>query len=237
MPTATTTMISEPQSIALKASGSTSTLPTLRSLYNRAAKAFVLRDIPLTHSLIQSAFGLLLPPPNSPDSLEEQRKKWDILRITFESTIYLSPPSDPLPDALKAHLVDSASPQALASTTYNRSLTLFTPTTPGQKGVLSAAFLPTQVLTTLIFFTLKINAPDIGRVMIEDWLARREPTYGNDADGQLTAYEKVLELYCLHILPKLEEWDYAKEFLHYETELPLARREVMLRSYIRRVNC
>lgn len=39
-------------------------------------------------------------------------------------------------------------------------------------------------------------------------------------------YDKVLELYCLHILPKLDQWDYTEEFLEYESELPVQRREV-----------
>lgn len=205
-------------------------LDTLRSLYNRAARAFVLRDIPLTYSLIQSAFTILKPPIDLADSLTDQRRKWDILRITFESTVYLSPPAsqDKLPEALRANLTET--PQALATSTYTRSLTLFAPCMANSsKSVLNAAYLPSQVLTTLIYFTLKINAPDVGRTMIEDWFGHREPRYSldgpDDADG--ASYSKVLDLYCLHILPKLDEWEYAQEFLENECELPAAQREVV----------
>ena len=39
-------------------------------------------------------------------------------------------------------------------------------------------------------------------------------------------YEKVLEVYILNILPALGEWAYARQFLEYETELPVESREV-----------
>jgi hypothetical protein len=81
-----------------------------------------------------------------------------------------------------------------------------------------------------VYSSLKLNAPDAGRVMIEDWLAVREPQYanahGDEGEGEGDGYAKVLELYCVHILPKLGLWDYAKEFLGYESELSADRREV-----------
>ena len=123
------------------------------------------------------------------------------------------------------------SPQALATSIYSRSLALFTPSNEGlSKTALNAAYLPYQVISTLVYCTLKIDAPDVGRIVIEDWLARREPHYSLErpperleGDG---GYEKTLELYTLLILPKLEQWDYAKEFLEYESELTSERREV-----------
>ncbi|KAF8910595.1 hypothetical protein CPB84DRAFT_1842588 [Gymnopilus junonius] len=200
----------------------------LRSLYNRAARAFVLRDIYLTHSLLRSAFDLLSPPSSGSDSLAELRRKWDVLRITFESTLYASPPSssESLPESLRAIL--SESPHNLVTSIYNRSLSLFTPYADNaQKTILNAAYLPIQVLTTLIYSSIKLNAPDVGRLIIEDWLARREPHYSLDGQivPELDDYVKVLDLYCLHILPRLELWDYAKEFLEYESEMPSLRRE------------
>jgi hypothetical protein len=207
----------------------TSKAATLHSLYNRAARAFVLRDIALTYSLLQSGFSLLNPPAVVPDSLSEHRRKWDILRITFESTVYTSPPSstESLPETLRSNLMES--PQALATSIYSRSLALFTPSNEGfSKTVLNAAYLPYQVISTLVYCTLKIDAPDVGRVVIEDWLARREPHYSLEPPEKLEGggYDKTLELYTLHILPKLEQWDYAKEFLEYESELTSQRREV-----------
>jgi hypothetical protein len=200
----------------------------LRPLYNRAARAFLLRDIPLTHSLLESAFSLFQPSNVIPDPLLDQRRKWDILRITLESTVYSSPPTshDSLPASLQEILVES--PQALLTSIYARSLTLFTPDSRvSQKSKANAAYLPPQVLITLVYSSLRIDCPDVGRVMIEDWLSRREipatlPTGETKDDG----YEKILELYCLQILPKLDQWDYAQEFLEYEGELLANVREV-----------
>lgn len=64
--------------------------------------------------------------------------------------------------------------------------------------------------------------------MVEDWLAHRGQydESGVDTDG----YEKVLDIYCLHVLPRLEEWDYAKEFLEYEGELLPDKRNVRVRT-------
>jgi hypothetical protein len=69
-------------------------------------------------------------------------------------------------------------------------------------------------------------------MMTEEWLSRRETPLmlnefshsGDDSDEG--GYDKVLEIYCLHILPKLGQWDYAKEFLQCESELSESRREV-----------
>ncbi|KAF8181549.1 hypothetical protein BJ912DRAFT_611524 [Pholiota molesta] len=212
----------------------TSTSATLRSLYNRAGRAFVLRDIPLTYSLIQSAFALLSSPVSIPDTLADYRRKWDILRITFESTVYSSPPpaTETLPEPLRAVLSEPA--QALVTSIYKRSLSLFTPSNgaAAQKVASNAAYLPYQVLTTLVYSSLKVDAADVGRVIIEDWLACREPRYSLDAQEGLEGegYAKILDLYCIHILPKLEQWDYAKEFLEYENEMPELKREHLKNS-------
>ena len=221
---ANSTQLATPISMQTSPTAQTSTSATLRSLYNRAGRAFVLRDIPLTYSLIQSAFALLSPPRAVPDPLGDHRRKWDILRITFESTVYASPPpsTETLPESLRIILSESA--KALSMSIYNRSLSLFTPSNENsaQKTTLNAAYLPSQVLTTLVYSSIKLDAADVGRVMIEDWLARREPQYTVEEEG----YAKILDLYCIHILPRLEQWEYATEFLQYENELPERKREV-----------
>jgi len=108
----------------------------------------------------------------------------------------------------------------LINTLYERSLVLFTPTS--QKT--SSAFLPSQVLITLVLSSMKLDCPEVGRLIIEDWLGKRGQLDESAENGE--GYEKVLDMYCLHVLPRLEEWDYAKEFLQYERELPQERRTV-----------
>ncbi|THV07246.1 hypothetical protein K435DRAFT_959845 [Dendrothele bispora CBS 962.96] len=222
---------------------------SLRSLYNRAARAFLNRDLLQTHSLIQSAFDLLDPSQFSSSSPELLRK-WDILRITFETTVYSSP-SISLPESLKS--LSLKTPQSFVSDLFSRSIQLFSKPRDDSSSKLkqlpSAAFdnpdsvlLPAPVLVTLVYSSLKVECPESGRRMIEDWLAKRgdylaesqfstmnssleslpsEAGGGTEGDG----YEKVLELYCIQVLPKLEEWEYATEFLEYESELGMDSRE------------
>lgn len=251
MPTATSTLCSSSPtttstiklpsspltSLSTTSAPSSPSVATLKSLYSRAARAFLHREISLTHTLLASAFSLLNPPISiHKDHLSSHRRKWDILRITLETTVYASPPTtrDSLPPELLENLIQS--PQSLLTSLYTRSLDLFTPTPLNSKSKLnpSAAYLPFQVLVTLALSSMKLDAPDVGRAMIEDWLARRgqlleeyealEESDRPEDDG----YEKVLDLYCLHILPRLEQWDYAREFLQYEGELKDDRREVRL---------
>jgi hypothetical protein len=203
-------------------SSSSSAEATLQSLYNRAAQAFIYRDIVLTTTLIASAFAMLQPPiAPAPDAFDAHRRKWDILRITLESTTYASPPDRAtLPETLRELLL--LSPQSFISASHARSLALFTPSSLPRTP--TSAFLPHQVLITHIGSCLKVNCPAAGREVIENWLSNRGQYDFIPSTGE--AYEKVLELYCLHILPRLEEWDYAKEFLTYEVELPPSKRTV-----------
>ncbi|KAM5537185.1 hypothetical protein V8D89_009118 [Ganoderma adspersum] len=233
MPTATTTTLAS-SVISLKASHTTqatsSTATTLRSLYPRAARAFLQRDVALTHSLLTSAFALLQPPASLAtqiDALTSSRRKWDILRITFETTLFSSPPSrhDPerLPPSLRANLM--LSPESLIATLHSRSLQLFTPSDHSHRP--SSSFLPAQILVTLVLSGLKLDSPEVARGMIEDWLAK----HGQEIDaGDPKGYAKVLELYCLHVLPRLQDWEYAEDFLTYERELSPDVRQQYIQS-------
>lgn len=237
MPTATTTTQPAAASIAsLKArSGSSSAgsaAATLRSLYPRAAKAFLQRDVALTQSLLASAFSLIHPPPTAaPDSLAAQRKKWDILRITFETTLYAAPPQDPeaLPATLRANLL--LSPEPLVAALHARSLHVFTPALDAARAAIprpSAAYLPAQILVTLALAGLKLGCAGVARDIIDDWLAKRGQGAGDgeQMDEDRRGYAKVLEVYCLLVLPRLEDWDYAEDFLTYERELHSEVRQV-----------
>ncbi|GAW01018.1 hypothetical protein LENED_002586 [Lentinula edodes] len=149
--------------------------------------------------------------------------------------------------------------QSFVEDMYIRSLNLFQ-----QNENNATAALPAQVLSTLVYSSLKVDAPDIGRRMIEDWLVSRGDTTdlssswtstftsltensmsdGYDADGSVNGdspvdvslvkgsdgYAKILELYCLQVLPKLGQWEYAMEFLEYESELELEPRDKLTRS-------
>jgi hypothetical protein len=145
---------------------------TLRPHYTRAVRAFLHRDIVLTHTLLTSAFALITPPlTSSPDSLAEHRRKWDVLRITLDVTVYTAPPPDSasIPTALRSNALLSAA--ALLASLHTRSLRLFAPAdgpaTP------NSAFLPAQVLVTLAISSAKISCPAAGRGIVEEWLVCR----------------------------------------------------------------
>lgn len=247
MPSITSTMhTTTPGSLNLKASGSLSSVPStpsiaspsvpsaqfnstlasLRGLYPRAARAFLQRNVALTHSLLTAAFALIEAPPypRGADALASQRRKWEVLRITFETTLYAAPPAtedpDALPPPLRANML--LSPEPFIATLHNRSLRLFTPASAGKP---TSSYLPAQVLVTLALAGLKLGCTAVARAMIEDWLARR-PQYAEAGKEEREGYAKVLELYCLHVLPRLEDWDYAEDFLQYERELPPDARKV-----------
>ncbi|KAK7057475.1 hypothetical protein R3P38DRAFT_2841206 [Favolaschia claudopus] len=213
MPTATTTITStaSPTTMKLKStagasSGSAKT--TLNTLYHRAARAFLLREVAVVQSLLDSASALL------PAADVALRTKWDVLRITLETTVYAAPPPPAsLPPALAELLTQP--PAALIDASYRRSLALF-----------ATPHIPSAVALTLVYASLKLDAPDAGRVIIEDWLASRNSSDTFEA-GDAENYRKAVETYCLHVLPKLEQWEYASEFLDYESELPADVRESM----------
>ncbi|TDL19877.1 hypothetical protein BD410DRAFT_751526 [Rickenella mellea] len=204
------------------------TATTLGSLYPRAAEAVLHRDFALAHSIIASAFAILHPPTshfNLPDQLDGQRCKWDILRIILETTVFSAPPtsSDPeaMPAPLRANMMLSAA--SLIATLYTRSQRLFTPSSSNQKP--SVAYLPARMVVALDNASLKIDCPEAASHMTEDWLGKRvevEHIY-RDSEG----YEAVVELYSLHVLPRMEGWDQAREFLVHEQELsPKARQRI-----------
>jgi hypothetical protein len=228
MPTATSTTTlttAPPRKLKQAMPPEPSPVATLHTLYHRAARAFLLREVPLVHELLESAFALLHPPEpflQQPDGLASYRSKWDLLRITFETTIYASPPTVGLPDSLRKLLAQP--PTALITAAYHRSLALFTPRAAPQK----ASYIPSAVILTLVYSSLKLEAPDAGRIVVEDWLASRDNSLlsSENAKEEDSNYRKAVEAYCLCVLPKLEQWEYAREFLDYESELPPDIREV-----------
>ncbi|KAH7876375.1 uncharacterized protein C8R40DRAFT_131073 [Lentinula edodes] len=227
----------------------------LHKVYHRAARAFLNRNVALTHELLDTGFKSLEGAGLNTTYLW----KWDILRITFDTMLYTSPPSSSASHIPFMNEILSKPPQSFVEDMYTRSLNLFQ-----QSENNTTAALPAHVLSTLVYSSLKVDAPDIGRRMIEDWLASRGDTTdlssswtststsltensmsdGYDADGSINgdspvdvglgkgsdSYAKILELYCLQVLPKLGQWEYAMEFLEYESELELEPRDNLTRS-------
>lgn len=53
-----------------------------------------------------------------------------------------------------------------------------------------------------------------------------------DAPRELDSRLRVLEIYTLHILPRNEEWDYAREFISLNQEMDEERKDAFLRALV-----
>ncbi|KAF4243154.1 hypothetical protein CNMCM6805_001756 [Aspergillus fumigatiaffinis] len=56
------------------------------------------------------------------------------------------------------------------------------------------------------------------------------PNGGTDAPKDLAARVKIIELFTLHVLPRNEEWDYAREFINMSEVLDEERKDVFLQT-------
>ena len=225
MSAATATMTEVPLAPAISSSTSTiklngSALPTLRALYTRATHSFVQRDLAQTLSLVDQAFNVLSSPPSQSslaDGLSSHRRKWDILRITLATTLYSSTTSKSFKNETKELQLP---PHDFVQSLRTRSLRLFTPQSLSEP---SARYVPPQVILLLAVSALKFDVTTLAREIIEDWLTKRSQDDGLEDAG---AYEKIIEVYCLHVLARLSVWEDAREFMRYEGELPLEAKQV-----------
>ncbi|KAG0702316.1 hypothetical protein DFH29DRAFT_1079544 [Suillus ampliporus] len=105
-------------------------------------------------------------------------------------------------------------PTAVATATTMTMTTVSTevPFNTGENGIPPHLFLenlpprsfevPHQILITLVASTLKIDCPDIGRKITEDWLSKCGQYDFVPSTGE--PHHKVLELYCLHAPRKFQ---------------------------------
>ncbi|KAJ1970967.1 hypothetical protein H4R34_005892, partial [Dimargaris verticillata] len=105
----------------------------------------------------------------------------------------------------------------------------------------TASDIPSEVLVSLGLLALQYQAPSLGAQWVETWLASI-PDYVLDileeapVKSHLTdplvwrqqwayAYEKVTELYLLHLLSAMGDWASAEAFLEYNQVLPVTTRQ------------
>ncbi|KAG9055683.1 hypothetical protein FS842_001490 [Serendipita sp. 407] len=225
--TTTTTMSRRHYSPSSKKVGSTKS--TLRTLYEQAKLAFLQRNLALADKLVTQAFTLLAAPlshggvqseegeigQKTADPLDSQRRKWDILRITLQTTVYTSQPSEA-----------TLSPLKFLHRLRSQSLKLFTPV----GAVASISNVPDTVVLLLIVSALKLEEVNTAKDWVEEWLMSRNPQREDTIDPQInasdatnsppmTSYERIIDIYVLHVLPRLDLWDDAVEFLRYESEM------------------
>ncbi|KKK23944.1 hypothetical protein P175DRAFT_0512387 [Aspergillus ochraceoroseus IBT 24754] len=59
---------------------------------------------------------------------------------------------------------------------------------------------------------------------------RARPHNGTDTPKELNARVRLIELFTLHVLPRNEEWDYAREFINLSEFLDEERKEIFLQT-------
>jgi hypothetical protein len=84
----------------------------------------------------------------------------------------------------------------------------------------------------------------VAQLKVEEWLAAVPPPYPFDAGGEINGgtngvtngpskskdfYGKVVELYCLVLLPRNEEWDFANTFIEMNEYLSESKKKVISR--------
>lgn len=214
---------------------------TLRVLYERAKHAFLQRDLLVANELLTQAFSQLGPPTLSygpsaetdADSLDSQRRKWDILRITLHTTLYTLQSSDQRLTSTNStpasHFTQaSLPPYQFLQGLHSQSLTLFNP----QNTLPSIGKVPDQVVLLLVVSAVKLGEVQLAKEWVEDWLVRRDTsgmssnTTTTEGVATPTSYERIVDVYILHVLPRLGLWDDATEFMRYESEMNEVAKEV-----------
>lgn len=83
---------------------------------------------------------------------------------------------------------------------------------------------PAGVLTTLLLAAMKRGMTASARAVADDWFSRSDPN--------VEGYERAVEVYALHLLPRLEAWGKAEEFLNERNGIAQSSREVSFGSNI-----
>jgi hypothetical protein len=112
--------------------------------------------------------------------------------------------------------------------------------------VIMAMYFPSPDLEADYFIRIQISLhhgdTKIAQLKVEEWLAAVPPPYpyqssavidglvNDESNGvkQKDYYGKVLELYCLALLPRNEEWDFANTFIEMNEYLSDARKKVSI---------
>ncbi|KXS14331.1 hypothetical protein M427DRAFT_156090 [Gonapodya prolifera JEL478] len=96
------------------------------------------------------------------------------------------------------------------------------------------AQLPGDVVVFLLQLKIKNKEYAQAKGFAENWLGSCTDDYVRavmaSREPQTTVYEQVTELYVLHILPRLSDFELASEFLHYNDILQPARKAIYDRS-------
>lgn len=90
-----------------------------------------------------------------------------------------------------------------------------------------------SVVVANILVELNVHQVELARSVVEGWLGTLSEfvltfleEHSGDDDEISMAYERVVELYILHVLPKLGEYEYAREFLNFNSILTEDKKRI-----------
>ncbi|TPX69332.1 hypothetical protein SpCBS45565_g02485 [Spizellomyces sp. 'palustris'] len=165
----------------------------------RISRLYIQRRFDEAYGLCQKQFG-------SFGSDGEQAKLWNILAV-----LYLR---------IAAQREDSSQSEEARPTDWDYMLRLY-------GGAVEK--LPADVLCAGILLLQKRRLHSSSKQAIETWLATLPDDYfwslSNEVQSDaLQNYERIVELYCLHVLPSLGEWESAKDFLEWNEVIATGKR-------------
>ncbi|CAG8487367.1 9788_t:CDS:2, partial [Cetraspora pellucida] len=167
----------------------------LNLYYQEARNAFFLRDYDSSYSSCEAAISKLPSLPlvsECPSTRIIQMKVWN-LYINLIAALLAERKQIVTKDTEIIKFLEKQ-PDLICNEVYNRVVTNGYDNEDGD--------IPGEV----------IIAWWIARRIIEDWLANT-PIIDLRNDSTLKPYEKIVELYVLHVLPKMKEWNAANNFL------------------------
>ncbi|KAI9017134.1 hypothetical protein BC832DRAFT_617756 [Gaertneriomyces semiglobifer] len=96
----------------------------------------------------------------------------------------------------------------------------------------SLEYVPADVLCAGILLLQRQRLHTVSRDTIELWLLHKSRNDANNQDDESHNYERLIELYCLHVLPSLGDFDGAKQFLEWNDRLSMQRRALYMEKLV-----
>ncbi|CAG8503892.1 14250_t:CDS:2 [Acaulospora morrowiae] len=205
------------------------TLQTLTSLYKETTQAFLLRNYDSAYSLCMSSISKLaeFPPVTvSPSTKIIQIKIW-CLYINLIAALLAEKPPIATKDHEIKRLLERPS-EKICEEVYTKIVTTGFNNEDGE--------IPGEIIIACTLLCLHQNCPKFACQVIEDWycsLPKSTIVHLNQDDSMLKCYEKVVQLYVLHVLPKLKEWDKASSFLAVDQIIDKEHKKVYEQSLIK----
>ncbi|CAG8493220.1 8287_t:CDS:2 [Paraglomus occultum] len=208
----------------------TSDLPRLVADYHKATDSLFLRQYDSASKLCLSAiseFSWLIPATLNSQEAREIRKKFCALYVNVVAAILSDKTQIQSEDTEIRHLLDSK-PHTVVSGVWSR---IVAEAYHNEEGEVDG-----ETVVACVLLCISQQLPDLARRIIEDWLEylpdaifahlQNASVDGRTDDEILKCYEKVVELYVVHVLTRLKEWSFARMFLRDNMIIDADRKKV-----------